>query len=72
MKDGIPAKKPAKKGLTEQQVERVKKIADDACLLGVDPLDPSSIKAARKHYADKVKACDRILAIIAPPKKKEG
>jgi len=56
------------KALTPKQAERVKKIADEAFI--EDPLNAKNIKLVRKVHADKVKACDKILAIIAPAKPK--
>jgi hypothetical protein len=57
------------KKLTEKQAAKVHEIGR-AYLPGVAFMDPKDLRVARKLYSDKVKACDRILAIIAPPKPK--
>jgi hypothetical protein len=54
--------------LTEKQEAKVKEIAAKAFI--EDPLNAKNLKLVRKVHADKIKACDKILAIIAPAKKK--
>jgi hypothetical protein len=68
MKDGIPVKKPARKGLTEKQEAKVREIAAAAMVDDLAFFDPKAMRAASKMFAKQSKACDRILAIIAPPK----
>ncbi len=54
--------------LTPKQEERVKEIAAKAYI--VDPINAKNLRQVRKVHADKIKAIDKIFAIIAPAKKK--
>lgn len=54
--------------LTEKQEAKVKEIAEKAFI--EDPLNAKNLKLVHKVHADKIKAIDKILAIIAPAKKK--
>jgi hypothetical protein len=68
VKDDTPAPKPASKGLTVKQAERVRKIATAAMVDDLAIFDPKEMRAASKMFAKQSRACDRILAVIAPPK----
>jgi hypothetical protein len=57
----------ATKKLTEKQEAKVKAIAAAAFI--EDPLNAKNLKLVRKVHADKIKAIDKILAIICPPVK---
>jgi hypothetical protein len=54
--------------LTDKQTAKVSEIAK-AASIAIEVFDPKAVKVARKIYADKIKALDKILAIIAPAKK---
>ena len=53
--------------LNEKQTAKLKAIANDSGYTG--PLDSAGVRAWKRIYAAKIKACDRMLAILAPPKK---
>jgi hypothetical protein len=60
------------KKLTEKQEAKVREIGKKEMVDDLAIFDPKIMRAASKMFAKQSKACDRILAIIAPPKKTEG
>jgi hypothetical protein len=59
------------KKLTEKQEAKVREIATAAMVDDLAIFDSKTMRAASKMFAKQAKACDRILAIIAPPKAKD-
>lgn len=64
------------KKLTDKQVAKIGEIASDSGLGELDAIkkiDTAGIKVIRKGIAAQLKACDKILAILAPkPKAKKA